>query len=186
MLFLAFIPSKYKFLLVGIISGICSGLISIFAINPFQVFAPGYIFGICISIAIVLFTNQKPAVWKHILWALGSMLAYRIALEVTISLSNSSQPPLYAPVLGGAVGVSLVILFFSIFLFRIKFVEFYSLSMLGGLLGLSLFIPDYIQPFALFIVWQSGIAFGLGIILDRNKALLKSKRNPSGFIPYDS
>ena len=180
---------KYSLGLIGFTSGI----VSYYTSNSFDTrdtpgFLPydlcaGIIFGIAISFFVFFFlpSIKKSRFWLLQLasWIIVSMVSYYFAVHTTVTIIDPASSN-YAPqpfieylafFVGGSLGAFLMLLGFHFLLVPIKQYRFIVLVILGGILGLSSFLgTNSLNPlFVLFIVWQTGMAFGLGWCLDQNK-----------------
>lgn len=160
--------------------------------------SPGVIFAVAITLFVILLWKTKYS-WVYIpLWIIFSGIAYYCAVETTARtfLSYHSGAPsgltnasiawqLLSFFVGGTVGAFIMLTAFHFFLSRFNnFMEYISLVFLGGILGFGWFLTPYefswykfswldaertYMYLSLFIIWQTGMAFALGWVLDKKE-----------------
>lgn len=145
---------------------------------PLQ-FIAGLIFGIFIALFASLFIkNSKFSYLKLLLWTIISIVSYEIAVQIVIADATTSDPTKISFLIAGGVGALCMLLGFHFIISRLTLLQFLCLTITGSILGLSWFLN--IEPYSvvnslpknllyLFVFWQTGMAYGLGICLDRNK-----------------
>lgn len=154
-------------------------------------FMAGLIFGIAVAIFSFTFLEKyRYRLIKFILWIVISTVSYYIAFWSTfLDIPKASEPssfiiPEYPFLIGGAVGAFCMLLGFQFLISKLTLQQFISLTIIGSILGLSWFLgknaalPNagnssnefFLSPFFyLYLVWQTGMALGLGWCLDRNQ-----------------
>lgn len=159
----------------------------------------GLVFGIVLWIYSYLYLSNGRLI-KHLLWVVTSSISYYVAVFVTIyfvtsgiNLDFSVQQhtiPMWPFVVSGLTGGFLMLIGFRFLLSKLTLLQFILLCFLAAILGLSWFLgqsfdEDFkgIVPFdsflTLYVIWQAGMAFGLGWCLDRNREIA-STENPTG------
>jgi hypothetical protein len=149
-------------------------------------YSPGLVFGVVIVIFFIVFKKTKVTWTKSLLWILASIFSYYCAVQTTVTIYikhmpqsdpnnwitafNPGEPSLswqaVAFFAGGLIGASLMLASFHFLLSRFwNLKEYLLLVFFGGVFALSALIPQI--PF-LYIIWQAGMAFALGWVLDRN------------------
>ena len=146
-------------------------------------YLPGIIFGIAVGLFFLkLRPMSKPAV-RIPLWIAASLVSYFLAVQTTLQIYASHiqqlpkiDPPLqwqvFAFFVGGLVGASVLLLAFSFLLTHLTLAKYLIITLLGGVLGVSGVIhglPALFELAPLFIIWQTGMAFALGWVLDQKE-----------------
>jgi hypothetical protein len=166
--------------------GVFSGFLSTVATDTLQHYyqwndAPWYtagiVFGLFIAIGILMRRDREATLLFRLpLWIIGSTTSYFLAVKtVQLLIEGTNVAPSYGEFLiAGAVGALAMLASFSILLFGLELKELGILVVLGAALGLSWFAGDPAselwyqkQIFVLYISWQTGMALGLGMALDR-------------------
>ena len=170
--------NKYIMALVGAASGLLS-FIAIEMNGGFDSlgstlsYSPGPIFGISLSIYLLVTNRDKFHLGRHFLWWLSSSIAYYAAVNTAVNLINAAfwgQEPSYFTIFAaGTVGAFIVGISFSYLISKIYFSRIILLGIIGGGLGFSFFIPIGLPLLPLYIVWQTGIAFSLGLVIEENR-----------------
>ena len=137
---------------------------------------PGILFGIFISLYFLKYNQnfKGKALLKSIIWIIISGLGYYAAVSVTIGMGPPYHPAFF---IGGLVGAFITLLGFRFLIARLSILEIISLTMLGGVLGLSWFMGNFFnhalvesvkdhdpQYFFLFTIWQAGMALGMQFV----------------------
>lgn len=153
--------------------------------------------GVVFSIAALIYirTIKKINIFQtplSPLWILMCSFAYFSAVWIVLSFTTGGESSWTAPVqdynenaekfnnfmaygLGGLIGSFLMLLGFKYFLLSISLRNILFLTILGGMLSLSM--PLTSQFLVLFVFWQTGMATALGFILDKNdRPLISSDR----------
>ena len=154
--------------ILGLISGVISSFLIGFGVVGFLV--PGVLFGIAISF--YFWSSVKAS--RIVNFILLSGFAYFAAFYVVANSSN----PLHGAgsdsslvfIFAGLIGALILVLGMDVFLLRLTRKQFIILVFLGGLFVIpGIFTPFYGQLHGLYIVWQTGMAFALGICVRQNK-----------------
>jgi hypothetical protein len=156
--------------------GIISGFLSNFWGNSenYGWVVPGLLFGIVIAIWFLFVRKNIASNLKIFAFIIISIVAFYAALYLTVSsLSFLSFGSLF---LGGFVGGLILIVAFHILFFRLNPKQLLTMAFLGGFLGLFgswiIISPQnngLSWPYILlFIVWQSGMAYALGGVMNEN------------------
>ncbi len=167
--------------LFGLVSGVLSSwILRLVAFGNFS-FWPGLLFGI--AIALFFIWQKKPNSWLKIFgFVLVSVVSYSAAFQIanfsSLSFGYSSWLCFFC---GGLVGALLLSVGFSWLLHRLTWKQILILTLMGGLLGAvgylttNFLCPDcYSWDFGggggkgfswLYIIWQTGMALGLGVML---------------------
>lgn len=158
-------------------------------------YVPGLVFGTAISFYFLCYRQPiLPRRWLPA-WILISTASYYSAVWTVLHLPGDYGPSdsafsIYL-IMGGLVGSFLMLCGFSYFLLRLRMRDFFVLVILGGILGLSWYVVDYLPnqlknllalPYldidfddfhllTLYVIWQGIMAFALGWVADkRDKA----------------
>lgn len=159
--------NKYFLLLLGIISGIIS-YFSLY-IGPdteFGWFGPGVVFGI--ALAFYFIRRGVSSLWRIVVFIISSSVAYFAAVHTCLALVASADYLAVPLFFAGLVGSSILILCIHFVIIQMRLISVFFLVIAGGLLGLSYLLPmsfdgsDDISFFSLYIIWQTGMAFGIG------------------------
>ena len=193
--------------------GLIAGILSFFAVTNVPwgenialslsgFYSPGEIFGIVTASYFIVFSKRDWTFWyKAPGWILTSSIAYYVAVQVALGTmdmfsqsgggfwslywlgENYTAPPPLSMILAGCVGVFILLIGFYLFWSSVTWRQWCALTLLGGLLALSFFLPALITKFwesgsgpyfTLFVVWQTGMAFGFGYILDQKNKVNKA------------
>lgn len=165
------------FLLAGMLSGIITSYI--FTENLFFLFfGPGVIFGIVISLYQYIVLKYKQ-VDKLCVFIIASTISYYVAFVLYWRLSNMqasfSIGSIGSLFISGLVGSVLLLVGYRIFIAWLSFRSIFLLTLWGGILSLALFTlaTSYYVILAVvanyqfsdgFLIWQTGMAGGLGFI----------------------
>ena len=112
-------------------------------------------------------------VWRFPLFVAGSTFAYYVAY---MTAEFTARPLLVTDIkeifhvllfLSGATGVLLLAIAFMALFEKISMKHAFMLIVFGGVLGLPAFYGKEFHLDTLFILWQGGMAAGLGFVLDR-------------------
>lgn len=137
---------------------------------------PGIIFGILIGIYF-FFSGRQRNLLKLLIWIVISSGSYYAAVYSTITnfpqlgldiLKNADYR--FSFLIGGTVGSLLMLIGYSHFLHTLTFNKYFMLVLLGGFLGgLSILIKDWNSVINLYTMWQGGMAFALGRLIDQKE-----------------
>ncbi|MEK7630701.1 MAG: hypothetical protein AAB417_01585 [Patescibacteria group bacterium] len=169
--------------------GAVSGFLSAVATDTLQHYyqwsdAPWYtagiMFGIFIAIGILMRRDREATLLFRLpLWIVGSTASYFIAVKtVQLLIEGTNVAPRYGEFLiAGGAGALAMLASFSILLFGLELKELGILVVFGTALGLTWFLGDPAselwyqkQFFTLYVCWQTGMALGLGMALDRRRS----------------
>ncbi len=187
---------KFFLALIGIGAGIASFYIQHFTgwgwRNFLSDLAPGIVFGIATVFYFIWISARSPRFrtgkFWIVLWIGVSTVAYFAADTVGRYLTGKGlTPPGQLSFFGaGLTGAILLALGFDFFFIRLKITQFLLLGILGGILGLIDFYGDPLYVWlagpqtgwaaidligaglTLYVIWQAGIAFTLGWIIDKH------------------
>lgn len=152
-------------------AGIISGYLSLF--DPGDLLTavmPGLLFGLVI---VGLFfwigkIKSTQTLLKSIAFIAISGLAYYVAFIVAGYSFRSFPEGCFF--FGGIIGAAILLFGFHFLLHTLSRNQFYRLVVLGGALGLAGNLGESFWIFkdfsALFVIWQAGMAFALGKVLD--------------------
>lgn len=153
--------------------GLVTGVISYFLSKQFGDlhYTAGVVFGLGITLYFLVARDSHPTwIWKLPLFILVSTFSYYSAVFVTIKLDSIINHANFF--VGGLVGAAVLLFGVHLLFTHVTLNEFGALVLLGGVLGLSFFLgtPGNIdnQLLILYVVWQAGMAIGLGHVLDKN------------------
>lgn len=174
--------------------GIFSGILSAYffdaeianntILNP-TTLAPGFIFGLVLGL--YFFFKEKISLvrlLKLIAFIFISTTAFLVALSIYLDLPFSpilnmfyipfiTDGSLFLIIFSGFIGGTILVFGVHLLLFKLSFKNFLVLIFLAGLLSLSLVISGGVSGdfdmVNLFIIWQAGLAFALGFVLDKFK-----------------
>jgi hypothetical protein len=165
------------FLLAGMLSGIITAYI--FTENLFFIFlGPGVIFGIVLSLYHYFILKYKH-VDKLCVFVIASTISYFAAVVLYWRLSNMQASfgigSIGSLFISGLVGSMLLLVGYRIFIARLSFRSIFLLTLWGGILSLALFTlaTSYYVILAVvanyqfsdgFLIWQTGMAGGLGFM----------------------
>jgi len=176
-----------RFIASGFISGIISAFfltdpfnLFSFKMSPIELFSlpgillswlPGIIFGLAISLNYI----KRISIFRIVLFTIFSTIAYFAAVMTTFAGLG--------PSIGGFIGTLLFLVNFNLVIQKIKKSFFIPLLIWGTiswqlsqfLMLLSLLFnnsldQNSVSPSLLFILWQTGMAIGLGFIYSTKKA----------------
>ncbi|GEM_PF-3322507 len=194
--FAGFISGVFSFLLVAKFDQLLQGG-KYFKLS-FLSLGAGVVWGIIIFLLLLIFpsgqTSKKlPVPLKFFFWTISSTVAYYLAFLTTNFLTSllssphqeipSTSLPLFA---GGFLGGLIVLFAFNIFYCRISKKVILLLAVVSGFLGQSFIYGSLIEfsffPFTqnnvgllpLYVVWQTGMAFALGWIIDKKQKIQSS------------
>lgn len=173
--------NNLKFLIIGLVSGYLSfyllestELIEVIGLGGVAIFIlPGFIFGLA-----MLFLSTGNSIVSKFVWILGSTAASSMAVLFVfyfgeyIAFGKSGDE--FIMILAGVIGALIMLIVFSLALRKLGLLQIITLSLLGGILSLSYFIPrltDLLlkEQFFLFLTWQGGMAMALAWATSRNK-----------------
>lgn len=139
-------------------------------------YGPGFFFGV--AVAVVLFTYDRLPVGRCALWAVASIVAWRIALEISMQSFTVGDDPaggttflgvLLAFVIPGAIGGALLAVTHVLVTARPAERWVAWLAAAGGALGVAMYLISLTVGdggtallIAMFAIWQVGI----GVMLD--------------------
>src|ERR1700722_296311 len=165
------------FLLAGLLSGIITSYI--FTENFFFLFlGPGVIFGIILSLYHYIVLKYKK-IDKLCIFIIASTISYYVAFVLYWRLSNMQASfgigAIGSLFISGLVGSILLLVGYRIFIAWLSFRSIFFLTLWGGILSLALFTlaTSYYVILAVvanyqfsdgFLIWQTGMAGGLGFI----------------------
>ncbi len=131
---------------------------------------PGAVFGLLVGAYFV--TKHKVPVWKAIIWAGFSALAFYLAVMTAISTSGNHNA-IISFSLAGLVGSALLLLGTNLLIQRLNITQIFTVLIIGGVMGIAFFfITEFLHSGVLaYVVWQVAVGTALGIFVDRNKKI---------------
>lgn len=163
-------------MVLGLFSGIFSFVfVSGTGFFPTLYFVPGIMFGFFLLLGIYIF--KIPQLKFSTAFVIFSTLGYLIAVFTTLGLIVTIEA--FAFLIGGLIGTFIMLIGFAAFIKRLVVGDFIALTVIGGVLALSWYILpsgtffpkdawDIFRQdsfFSLYVVWQTGMMFLLGLYL---------------------
>lgn len=163
-----------KFGLWGLLSGVTSAIVTYtlghdagigsITSSGWVNYGPGLFFALAIAFPSAKNNFSKESIWKTIMWFTDSAASFFVAsalLVMTVIFLGS-----LAFLLAGLVGGLLITLGLSKTLYPLSKREVLILTILSGILAWPTLIFGELGIPILFIIWQMGMALGLGKILE--------------------
>jgi len=156
-----------------IILGIASGSLSYFSLEIHEstlFFLPGLLFGIAVIIWFVYRFRRKPF-GIFIIPVISTGAYYAAVYTVLLEIGDIDiKPDGVIFVLAGVVGSGILLSGVHFLLQRLSVSALIKLILLGGLLGLSIYIhpsSGSITLLPLYLCWQTGMMVGLGYFWEK-------------------
>ena len=153
-----------KNIFFSLVLGLISGALTVYVppkLDLYQIYSgnavyfdifPGLFFGLSTCLAFIIICGQTK--WLGFVgFVLASIIAYMAAFWATLYTVDFLEPLSFF--FGGCIGAFLSVMAVRWMLVSISIAEVIKLSLWGGVLGFSVYIPIHFNDFGiLFLVWQ--------------------------------
>jgi|GEM_PF-3807185 len=172
---------KYAFYFTGLLTAIITFLITQGGQQGITFLVSGSILWIGVSLCIYYFDKMQRPLLRFLIYTALSTIGYYLAVSVSLLIMISILGGLHYPLttekfsffdllplfLNGFLAGFFIAVGTHLLYYRLRITNFIVLSLTGGLLGYSTYIPisGAIVDLVVFIVWQAGMATVLGLII---------------------